>query len=560
MKRLLLSVLVFGLLTGCGKKAVEADAAPAPSSPTPPPTEASDAAPGPDAGPSAADATAADTAVDPNFRATRPAASEPTPLTLPSITPFKLGNGLEVFLVPTALPTLSMTFEFDVGVIDDPDDALGLASACLDLFSEGTERLDKVAWSEALADHAVSIYSPAGFETSTIVVRALASKLGPALDLFAEMMNTPGLRQDDLSRILDDRRAALAQSRGTPAGIAQRLLGAVVWGKDHPYGRIQQMSHIDNITLDRCRALVTQLKPSGARLWVVGQVAREDLTRELESRLATWTGEAPKRREVPPAATPNGRIHAVHVPGAVQSVIVVGYPGPARAADDFEATSIMAQIFGGSFSSRVNMNLREDKGYAYGARGGFTYRRGGSHLSVSASVEVTTTALALAEVAKETRIMRESPPKEEELVRERDGALQALPARFAKPSSTLDELRTLHYFGLPLDWYSGHDKRLAALTVDAIHEAAKKHLPESQLVVLVVGDLDQKEKAPAPAKPADPANPANPAAPNPPDAADAPPEAASGRTVREALKQLADDKVFGDGGLVFLDADGEILP
>ncbi|HRE91382.1 MAG TPA: insulinase family protein, partial [Myxococcota bacterium] len=103
---------------------------------------------------------------------------------------------------------------------------------------------------------------------------------------------------------------------------------------------------------------------------------------------------------------PSGRIHAVHVPGAVQSVIVVGHPGPARAAADFEATAIMAQIFGGSFSSRVNMNLREDKGYAYGARGGFTYRRGGSHLSVTASVEVTTTALALAEVAKETRIMR----------------------------------------------------------------------------------------------------------------------------------------------------------
>ncbi|HRE91381.1 MAG TPA: hypothetical protein PK095_19850, partial [Myxococcota bacterium] len=127
-------------------------------------------------------------------------------------------------------------------------------------------------------------------------------------------------------------------------------------------------------------------------------------------------------------------------------------------------------------------------------------------------------------------------------------ALEALPARFAKPSSTLEELRTLHYFGLPLDWYSGHDKRLAALTVEAIHEAAKRHLPESQLVVLVVGDLDQKEKAPAPAKPADPANP---------DAAPAPD---SGKTVREALQKLADDKVFGDGGLVFLDADGEILP
>lgn len=534
MKRFFLSVLVLGAVSACGKKAAP-PVEPAPDTTMTAAAKGDASAPSPDAAEPTPETTA-DSDKEKNFRATRPPASEPTPLALPSVTPFKLANGLEVFLVPTALPTLSMTFEFDLGVIDDPDDALGLASACLDLFSEGTARLDKVAWSEALADHAVSIFSPAGFETSTIGVRALTSKLGPALDLFAEMMMTPGLRQDDLSRILDDRRASLAQSRGTPAGIAQRLLGAVIWGKDHPYGRIQQMSHIDNITLDRCRELTAKLKPAGARLWVVGQVEREDLTRELESRLASWTGEAPRRREVAPAMNPSGRIHAVHVPGAVQSVIVVGHPGPARNAADFEATAIMAQIFGGSFSSRVNMNLREDKGYAYGARGGFTYRRGGSHLSVSASVEVTTTALALAEIAKETKIMRETPPEDEELVRERDGALQALPARFAKPSSTLEELRTLHYFGLPLDWYSGHDKRLAALTVDAIHEAAKAHLPASQLVVLVVGDLDQKEKAQPGADPA------------------------ASRTVREALTALANDKVFGDGGLVFLDADGQALP
>ena len=259
-------------------------------------------------------------------------------------------------------------------------------------------------------------------------------------------------------------------------------------------------------------------------------MSRADLTRELESRLSTGKGKAPTRRKLAAAAAPSGRIYAVHVPGAVQSVITVAHVGPPRTAADFEATSIMAQIFGGSFSSRVNMNLREDKGYAYGARGGFSYRRAGSHLSVYASVEVTTTALALGEIAKEMKVMRDTAPTEIELVRERDGALQSLPARFAKPASTLDELRSLHYFGLPFDWFSGHEKRLAALDVAAIHEAAQKHLPETGLTVLVVGDLDQIEKG-----------------------------SETGRTVREALKTLANDKVFGAGGFQLLDADGHPL-
>ncbi len=518
---------------GCKKSTPVAPAPDAVAAPTDTEPAAADAAPAPNsdaaAAPSDAGAPAPGDWNDPAFRATRPAPAEATPLALPTIEPWKLANGLTVYQVPGTLPTASLTFEFDLGGIDDPADAQGLASVCLDLFSEGTERLDKVAWSEALADHAVSIYSPAGAETSAIVVRSLESQLGPALDLFAELVRSPGMRKDDLARILDDRRAALAQARATPAGIAGRLFGSLVWGADHPYGRVEQLSHLDNITLDACRTFVAQLKPDGARLWVVGSVNRERLEADLSSRLGEWTGKAPTKRELAPAIAPNGKIHAVHVPGAVQSVVVIGHPGPARDAADYEATQMLAMIFGGSFSSRVNMNLREDKGYAYGARGGFTYRRAGSHLSVSASVEVSTTALSLVEIAKEIKMMRAEAPKADELTRERDGALQALPARFAKPSSTLEELRSLHYFGLPFDWYAAHEKRLAAVTTEAVFEASKQHLAPGDLVVLVVGDLEAKTKD-------DPT-----------------------KTVRQALDKLAEDKLFGPGGLVVLDPDGKVL-
>lgn len=474
------------------------------------------------------DATASEVVSAEDFRSVRPTPRAMAAVKTPTVERFTLANGLEVFLVPaTALPTVSMSFDFDVGTVDDPADKIGLASVCFDLFSEGTERLDKIAWSEALADHAVGISSPAGTETSSINVSALANELGPALDLLAELLAAPGMRKADFDRIIADRKAALAQSRATANGVAGRIFGALVWGKDHPYGSILVDKHLAAITLADCKAWVGQLKPEGARLWVAGKVTRASLTEALEARLARWTGKAPAARALAPAPAPSGAIYAVQIDGAVQSMVLVGHPGPTRLAEDYEATYLMAMIFGGSFSSRLNMNLREAHGYAYGCRGGFSYRRGGSHWSVSASVETSTTALALREIANETKTMRTTMPTADELGRERDGALLALPARFATAGDRLESLRSLAFFGLPLDWYDGYQTRLGAVEGAAVEKAAGAHLVSGDGVVLVVGDLTKPAKD------------------------------AGGASVMEALKALADEKVFGAGGLVVLDVDGQ---
>ncbi len=480
-----------------------------------------------DANEQAEDATPAEVVTAEDFRSVRPTPRAMAAVKTPSVERFTLANGLEVFLVPsTALPTVSMSFDFDVGTVDDPADKIGLASVCFDLFSEGTERLDKIAWSEALADHAIGISSPAGTETSSINVSSLVSELGPALDLLAELLASPGMRKLDFDRIIADRKAALSQSRATANGVAGRLFGALVWGKDHPYGSILVDEHLAAITLADCKAWVAQLKPAGARLWVAGKVTRASLTEALEARLGRWTGAAPKARTLSPAPAPSGTIYAVQIDGAVQSMVLVGHPGPSRLAEDYEATYLMAMIFGGSFSSRLNMNLREAHGYAYGCRGGFSYRRGGSHWSVSASVETSTTALALREIANETKTMRTTAPSGEELHRERDGALLALPARFATASDRLEALRSLAFFALPLDWYDGYQTRLGAVEAAAVEKAASAFLMSASGVVLVVGDLTKPAKD------------------------------AGGASVLDALKVLADEKVFGAGGLVLLDVDG----
>lgn len=456
---------------------------------------------------------------DEPFRATRPVAGPVAELTLPQVETFKLASGLEVFLVRNdKLPTVFMNFEFDFGGANDPKSKVGLHQLCVDLLDESTAKLDTVAWEEKQADHAVSVSSFAGADTAGLSVRALKRELPAALDLLAEMLREPGMREVDFERLKDRRKASIAQAKGSAGPIASRISGSLFWGADHPYGRIETEATVDAIALKDCAKVIAKMKPGGARLWVVGQITADEVKRELAARLPEWKGKAPTKIAVAPAKPRLGSIFFVHVKDAPQSSVQVGHAGPKRDAADFEATDLMAEILGGSFSSRINMNLREDKGYTYGGRAGFGYRRPGSTFSASSQIRTDVTGPALREIAKEITTMRTGDATAEELFRVQEGSLLALPAEFATPTATLGAFQRLRFHGLPLDWYEGHQKRLRAVDIPAIRKAAEKHLRAKDFVVLVVGDADK---------------------------------------VLGDLDAIAQEKLFGAGGLVMLDADGQ---
>ena len=459
---------------------------------------------------------------DEPFRAHQPAPGPIAGLQLPAIETFKLSNGIEVFLVrQERLPTVYMTMEFDLGAVNDAPKRAGMHSLCVDLIDEGTKRRDKIAWEEAQADHAVQVWSSAGRETVSLGVRTLKAQLDPALDLFVEMLREPGLRNSDLARLRDRRKASIVQARATPASIARRVYPALAWGAKHPYGHITTEKTLDSVRVADCKRVASRLRPLGARLFVVGMISEEELRRAFAERLAKWRGRAPVAAEIPKAAPQSGAIYLVDAPGAAQSVISIGHPGPGRGAPDYEATHLMAQILGGSFSSRINMNLREDKGFAYGGYGGFRYARSGSSFSAGASVRTDSTGASLREVAKEIQGMRAAPPTDAELRREKAGAIAALPARFATATRTLRAFKSLSFYGLPLDWYDGYTARIGAVDPPAVHRAAQDHLQERDFVVFVVGDAS---------------------------------------IIKDDLQALADEKLFGDGGLIMLDADGNKRP
>lgn len=455
---------------------------------------------------------------DEPYRAEQPLAGATPQVVIPQVQTFTLKNGIEVYLLERhELPVVSMQLSFDVGSVSDPASRVGLASLAMDLFDEGTKKLDKIAFEERQADLASSVWASAGRESSTVGIQTLKRNLEPTLELLSEMLSAPGMRKGDLERLREQRRIRLAQARATPGGAGRRLWGSVVFGAKHPYGHVGTEKHLDAIRLKDCTRFVKKLGAKGARLFVVGDVTRQEVETVVGDKLGGFKGNSPTGTKVSAATPRAGTVFLVDIPGAAQSSIRVGHTGPLRTAADYESTYLMAAILGGSFSSRINMNLREEHGYTYGARAGFSYYLQGGSFAASSSVRTDATGASLREVAKELQTMRTTDVSAEELAREKDGTLLALPSRFATGRSTLGTFAQLVRFGLPLDYYGGYQERVRAVDIAAVRKAAQAHLKSDGVKVLVVGDAEK---------------------------------------IRADLDALVSEKVFGDGPLVVLDADG----
>jgi len=346
--------------------------------------------------------------------------------------------------------------------------------------------------------------------------------------------------------MLKRRLEALRQAKGSASSIASRVNGPILYGAKHPYGRLVTEASYGAITLDDCRAYHAKwIKPRGARLFVVGDLTEAQIRRYFEgAALKAWKGKAPKLPKLPKPDGLDGRIFFVDVPGAKQSEIWVMHFGPTRKAKDYFETWIMSSVLGGGFSSRINMNLREDKGYSYGARAGFSYSRHYGVFSGSSSVVSEATYQALLELSKEVTALQSGklPATDDELSREKTGAVLALPGRFATASASLSSFRSLVYYGLPLDYYATFVDQVEKVDARKVAAAAKKHLKPRNAVYLVVGDAttpvvtrDGKQDVPL----------------------------VSGDkqlTLIEALRELAASGTLGKGGLEVLDADALPAP
>jgi len=547
MSRLhLLSLLA---IAACGSGAAPRATTPAPvpaPAPASPPTQER---PMPDPQPAVVTQTAAPQALtfpEEAFRATQPAAGTPRPFRLPAVKPFTLKSGIKVFLVEQHdLPLVSIDLNFEGGAATDPEGKEGLAGVCMAMLTEGTSKLDKIQYSEALADIASSVSSYAGDDTQGLTLASLTKHYATTFELFVQTLRDPGFRAADFERLVKRRIESVRQSKGTPQSIAGRVSAPVLYGAAHPYGAVVTEASLAAITLDDCRGYAKAwLTPKNARLFVVGDLTEAQIRANFDGpALAGWTGAAARIAALPAPSPQPGRIFFVHVPNAAQSQVSMMHFGPRRTASDFFATSMMGAVFGGGFSSRINMNLREDKGYSYGARGGFSYSRTYGQFNASASVRTDATYQTVLELDREVKDLWKGsrPVVQDELEREKRGAILGLPGRFATAQAALGQYRNLVYFGLPLGYYRTFVASVEKVNAAQVRAAAKKHLRPGQAVYLVVGDGDAKMVV----------RQGTTDVPYLKDGVQL--------TLRQALADLATRGDVGAGGLVELDTDGRVV-
>ncbi len=477
------------------------------------------------------------------FRTEQPKAGAPRPFKLPKVKPFTLKSGIKVFLVEQhALPLVSFDLNFDGGSMTDPKGKEGLAGVCMAMLTEGTQQLDKIQYAEALADVASNVGSYAGDDSAGVSLGSLTKHLDTTFKLFVDTLTQPGFRASDFDRMVKRRIESVKQSKGNPASVAGRVTGPVLYGITHPFGTVITEESLQAITLDDCKQFATKwLKPSGARLFVVGDLTEAQVRGMFDGgALAAWKGKVPKAPALPGPKGPNGRIFFVHMPGAAQSQVSLIHFGPKRTAPDYFANSMMASVFGGGFSSRINMNLREDKGYSYGARGGFSYSKTYGSFNASASVRTDSTYQTLLEIDREVKDLWKGTKlvTKDELEREKQGAILGLPGRFQTAQAALGQYRGLVYYGLPLDYYNSYVANIGKVNEAQIKASAAKQLKPGQAVYLIVGDADAKVVVREGTKDV--------------------PYQKDGKqlTLREALADLAARGDVGQGGLVELTTDG----
>ena len=423
-----------------------------------------------------------------------PPPGPPAVLRVPSFTKSVLPNGADLIVAEKHdLPLISFSITFVGGANQfEPDGRRGVASLTAALLSEGTKTRDGEALSNALQLLGTSVNAGIGPETGAVSFVSTAAKFPATLAVLAEMLLTPTFPAAGLERQRGQRLVALTQARTQPAAIAARVFPRILYGPGHPYGGAVTEDSLKAITREDLVAFhKAYFQPGRALITVVGDTTPAAIKPVILSALAAWPkGGARPAFTFPATEAPRATtIFLVDKPGAAQSTFAIGRPGPPRSTQDYFALQVMNTILGGMFQSRLNANIREEKGYSYGVSSGFAYGKGPGAFRAGGDIVSAKSDAALVEFMKELRgIAGSRPITDDELATAKDALVQRLPATFASVSSINAALTTLWAEGLPDDYYQDYAKRIAAITRDDVIRVATQYVTPDRLAIVIVGD------------------------------------------------------------------------
>lgn len=425
-------------------------------------------------------------------RSQRPAVGEAPDVALPPAQRFTLPNGLRVVLLEKRdLPLIQMNVLVGAGTARDPADRSGLASLTAAMLDEGAAGRSALDIADGFEMLGARFSVGAGTHNASLSLRAPTPRFADALRLAADVLLRPDFPQVELDRLRIERITALIRRHDEPNAIAAALAETQLFGMAHPYGRggMGSAESLRAITTDDLRDFYRAWYNAGnATVILVGDVDAASARRLVEEAFGGWERGSAAREQVPAARQVEGRtIWIVDKPGSAQSVIRLGRIGVPRSTPDYYALEVMNTILGGSFTSRLNQNLREDKGYTYGASSGFGYALAAGPWTAGAAVQTHSTGPALAEFMKELRRMHEPIP-DEEIDRARNFLAMRYPAGFQSVAGIAGRLADIVQYDLPPDYFGRYVDNILAVRRADVERVAKQYIDPDNLAIFIVGD------------------------------------------------------------------------
>ncbi|HKQ19404.1 MAG TPA: pitrilysin family protein [Candidatus Eisenbacteria bacterium] len=421
-----------------------------------------------------------------------PAAGPTAQAALPTPKRFALPNGLQVYVVEAHhLPIVSANLVLRSGSAADPKNAPGLAGFTAAMLDEGTAKRDALGIANEIYALGGTLATGSTVDGSNASVRALKQNMGSALSILSDVVLNPAFPAKEVDRIRNDRLTTFIQQRDQTFQTAIRVMNACLFGPAHPYGHtvlgteesLKKVSRDDLVKFYK-----SSYGPKNAALILVGDLSEAEARKLATDAFGTWKGSGAAPALPSSGAMAASRVVIVDKPGSPQTAVLAGQFGVKRSDPDYEKLDVMNTVMGGLFSSRINLNLREDKGYSYGAFSFIAQSRGVGALMAGASVRSDVTGPSVDEVLKEVKKMKEAGVTADELRMAKDSITRSLPANFETTFSTAGTMASIYLFDLPLDYYQTLPTRIDAITAADVSAVAKKHLVPERMMIVAVGD------------------------------------------------------------------------
>ena len=435
-------------------------------------------------------------------RDVQPAMGAAAVVKFPAVKEFTLSNGLKVsFVERRSVPVVNMSLMLDAGYAADQFGLPGLASMTGTMITEGTKTKSSLQISDLQADLGATVYSRSDLDKTYLSLNALTANFDASLSLFTDVLLNPAFPQKDFDRVKKEQLLSIKQEQAQPVYMGLRILPKLLYGAGHAYsnpftGSGTEASVNKIVREDLVKFYQLWFVPNNATLAVVGDITESELKTKLEKSLAGWKPKEVQKKNIGEVALPaHPLVYIIDKPGALQSIIFAAEISPSAKDPDYEAIKMMNKILGGEFTARINMNLREDKHWSYGAFSINIAAKGPGFLTGYAPVQTDKTKESVMELKKEiTQYINEKPATEAEFNKVRGNSILQLPGTWETNGAVLGSLQEAIMYDRGISYLNNYAAMLQNLQLGNIQNTAKKVIKPNGLTWVIVGDRAKIEK------------------------------------------------------------------